>query len=255
PRRAAGRGNEPRGLEGDVGAEPVVQRTRAEPAVRQLDRLRVDHRDVSDADRRARLLAVARADVDVHRLDLRDLRALVALQQVDRLLADDAFDRPPARVEHDPLADEDLGVPAADFPEPQEAVVVDVGDDQADLVDVTHHEQALGGPAGAFAAGDEGERGADRVGADLRERRGRLAPRRGRRRLIARRPPRLEQRAQDRRDRPGAGARGRFAFDARGRFAFGAGGRFAFGARGFAGGSFRLRAHAASNPRRTNWRM
>ena len=37
------------------------------------------------------------------------------------------------------------GVPAADRREPQVAVVVDVGDDQPDLVDVAHHEQPLGG--------------------------------------------------------------------------------------------------------------
>ena len=41
-----------------------------------------------------------------------------------------------ARDELDALADEDLRVPAADADEAQEAVVVDVRDDQADLVDV-----------------------------------------------------------------------------------------------------------------------
>ena len=115
-----------------------------EPPVGKLHRLRVDHGDVADPHELARLLAVARADVDVQVADLGDLLALLVAQQVDRLLADDARDRPLARVEHDALADEDLRVPAADFAKPQVAVVVDVGDDQPDLVDVAHHEQPSG---------------------------------------------------------------------------------------------------------------
>ena len=61
---------------------------------------------------------------------------------------------PAAGVEHDALADEDLRVPAADFAEPQVAVVVDVGDDQPDLVDVAHHEQPRARRARRRAAGD-----------------------------------------------------------------------------------------------------
>ncbi len=114
--------------------------------VEQLGGLGVDHGDVADTHVLARLLAVGRADVDVQLADLGDLLALLVAQQVDRLLADDAPDRAALRVlEHDALADEDLRVPAADFGEPQVAVVVDVRDDQADLVDVPHHEQARRG--------------------------------------------------------------------------------------------------------------
>ena len=73
----------------------------------------------------------------------------------------------PSRVASvDPLADEDLRVPAADAGEAQEAVVLDVGDDHADLVDVAHDRQRRAA-AGALHAGP---RGAHHVGADLGER-------------------------------------------------------------------------------------
>ena len=67
---------------------------------------------------------------------LGDLLAVVGLEEVDRLLADDPGDEPRAGEHLDALADEDLRVPPADGAEPQQPLVVDVGDDQADLVDV-----------------------------------------------------------------------------------------------------------------------
>ncbi len=143
--------------------------------------------------------AVARADVDVHVADLRDLLALLVAQQVDRLLADHARDRSVARVEHDPLADEDLRIPAADLAEPQVAVVVDVRDDQPDLVDVAHHEQPPRRVVVAVGGGNERQRRADDIGADLRELAGGLAPHIRRRALVAGRAARGEQVAQQRR--------------------------------------------------------
>ena len=134
--RAAGLGHEPRDLVGDEAAEPVVHRARDDAAVRVLDRLAGDHRDVADAHPAARLVAVGGADVDVQLAQLGDLLALLLLEQVDRLLADDAGDGAVARGDLDALADEDHRVPAADAAEPEEALVVDVVDDQADLVDV-----------------------------------------------------------------------------------------------------------------------
>ena len=137
--RAAGLGDEPRRLEGDEAAEPVVERARDEAAVRVLERLARDHGDVADADQRARLVAVLRADVDVQVAQLGHLLALLVAQQVDRLLAHHARHDAAARGDLDALADEDHRVPAADAAEPEEAVVVDVADDQADLVDVADH--------------------------------------------------------------------------------------------------------------------
>ncbi len=50
--------------------------------------------------------------------------------------------------ELDALADEDLRIPAADADEAQEAVVVDVRDDQADLVDVADDGEEWRGVGG-----------------------------------------------------------------------------------------------------------
>ena len=83
-----------------------------------------------------------------------------------------------ARGDLDALADEDHRIPAADAGEPEEPVVVDVVDDQADLVDVADDgdERAV---AGAVHARD---RRADGVVGDLGEGAGGLAE-------DARRPP------------------------------------------------------------------
>ena len=96
-RRVAGLRHQPRRLVGHVATEAVVHRPRDEPPVRVLDRLAADHRDVADAHQRARVVAVLRADVDVQVLELRRLLALLAVEQVDRPLADHARDRPVAR--------------------------------------------------------------------------------------------------------------------------------------------------------------
>ena len=117
------------------------------------------------------------ADVDVQSFQFDDLLALVGLEQVDRLAADDAGDEAVAAPHLDPLADQDLRVPAADWREPEEALLVDVGDDEADLVDVADH-----GDQRRFLA-DTGDRGAEPVGRELRER-CRLTPDLGRRRLV-----------------------------------------------------------------------
>ena len=88
---------------------------------------------------------------------------------MDRLLADRAPDDTRARGQRDALTDQDLGVPAADGREPQVTIVVDVRDDQADLVDVAHHEQAFGVMLGAMLRCDERERGAHHICAHRRE--------------------------------------------------------------------------------------
>ena len=133
-------------LQRDVGAEAVVHRARDEPVAGDRHRLGGDHDRVADPDQRLGLLAVGGADVDVHALQLDDLFALVGLEQVDRLAPDDAGDEPVLAADLDPLADEDLRVPAADRGEPEESLLVDVGDDQADLVDVADHRHAAARP-------------------------------------------------------------------------------------------------------------
>ena len=112
----------------------------------------------------ARLVAVLGADVDVQVLDARaPSRGPSPLSRWIGLRPITPGTSPSRVVEPDALADEHDRVPAADLAEAQEAVVVDVGDVDADLVDVADDGQrrAVGG------AGDPGQRGADVVAADL----------------------------------------------------------------------------------------
>jgi hypothetical protein len=120
---------------------------------------------------------------------------------VDRLAPDDARDHSVASGDAQALPDEDLWVPTADPHEAQEAVIVDVGDDEPDLVDVADHGQR-------GAAGRTGHAGPDRahhIGRDLGVGRRGIAEDGGRGGLVARRAVRAEQRSQDGRDRHRAG--------------------------------------------------
>ncbi len=175
-------------LERDVGAEAVVHRARGETIAGEPQGLGVDHDRVADAHHAQRLVAVSGADVDVKPLDLDDLLALLVLEQVDWLAADDAGHRAVLGVDRDSLADENLRVPAADGGEPGEALLVNVGDRQADLVDVADDGDERVGVAPGYA----GDRRAELVGLDLGKRRG-LAPDRGGLRLVARRSGRAQQ--------------------------------------------------------------
>ena len=166
-------------LQRHVGAEPVVHRPRDEAlAGITAHRLGGDHDRVADPDQLLGLVAVGGADVDVQPLQLDDLLALVGFEQVDRLAADDAGHEAVLAADLDPLADQDLRVPAADRGEPEEALLVDVGDDQADLVDVADDRQQRRGVA------DPGDRGAEPVGRELGEGGG-LAPDGGGRALVS----------------------------------------------------------------------
>ena len=192
PLRAARLRHEPRCLQRHERAEAVVQRARGDAPVGQLHRVAVDHRHIPDPHQLARLLAVARADVDVQVAHLRHLLALLVSQQVDRLLADHPGDLARARAQHHALAHEDLRVPAAHLAEPQEALVVDVRHDQPDLVDVAHHHE----PSRA-ASGHQGGRRTHNVGSHLSaERLGRRSPHRRGRGLVARRAPRAASRSR-----------------------------------------------------------
>ena len=134
---------------------------------------------------RARLVAVLGADVDVQVLELGDLLAVLVLEQVDRLLADDAGDdarrawrrstRWPTRI---------CGSQPPTPMKRRKPVVVDVGDDQADLVDVADDRQRRAA-ARARARGRTTE--PIDVGRDLGEGRGGLAEDGGGRGLVARR--------------------------------------------------------------------
>ena len=150
---------------------------------------RADHGGVADPHQLARGIAVLGADVDVKLLELDDLLSLLFLEQVDRLSPRDAGDRPVLGDDLDPLADQDLRVPAADGAEPDEALVVDVGDDEADLVHVPgDREERL-----RLVVADDGDRRADAVRAHLGEIGRGLAPDGAGRGLVARGSRDLQQ--------------------------------------------------------------
>ena len=167
-------------LERDVGAEPVVHRARDEAIADQLSGGRIDHGRVADPEHLLRLIAVGGADVDVQAVELDGALALVLLQQVDRLAPDHAEHRPVLGLDLDPLADQDLRVPAADRGEVGKALLVDVGDPEADFVDVADD----GDQRARVGVPDAGDRGAEPVGLEARER-GRPPPHRRRGCLVA----------------------------------------------------------------------
>ena len=90
--RAAALGHQPRGLRGDVTADAVVERARHHPPVPEVERLGVDHAHVADPDELGGLLAIFGADVDVELLQLGNLLAVLVLEQVNRLAADQTHD-------------------------------------------------------------------------------------------------------------------------------------------------------------------
>jgi hypothetical protein len=126
-------------------------------------------------------------------LDLDDLLAVLLLEQVDRLAAHHPGDAPAPGDDLDPLAHQDLGVPATNVREVEAPLVVDVGDDQADLVDVADHRQqrAVG------LSLNPRHRRAQRVAGNLRELLGGASPHSGGRGLVAGRPGCGQQLAKD----------------------------------------------------------
>ena len=151
----------PEGLERDVGAEPVVHRPRDEPAAIDGPRVGGDHNRIADADQLLFAIAIGGADIDVQAVELHRGLLLLLLEHVDRLAPDDPGDRAVPRLHPDPLTDEDLRVPAPDRSEVEEALLVDVGDEEPDLVDVAHgREERLG-----TLLADLRDRGPDAVGA------------------------------------------------------------------------------------------
>ena len=80
----------PQRLEDDERADPVVDGARRDPAVRQVDHARVNDAGVTHAEPRLGFGAGSGADVDPQVLELHRLLAVLALDVVDRLAADDA---------------------------------------------------------------------------------------------------------------------------------------------------------------------
>ena len=179
--------------------ERRLARLLLEPFAHSRDRwLAGDDGHVADAHELTRAVAIGPRRCRCAGSDLRRLGPLVRLDQVDRLLPDHSGHAAGARRQFDPLADQHLRVPAADPDETQEAAVLDVRDDQADLVDVADDRER------AAAAGPGHSRGgtAHHVAADVLGEAARgVAEGRGRGGLVARRAGSGQQRAQDGRDR------------------------------------------------------
>ena len=130
-------------------------------AVTEFHQRRVAGDEIADGDEFFDVL-FRHAGIDEVVLDLGDLVFLVRRHDVDGLGAHDAEDIL-AAVDDDALGGEGFGVESADGIEADEALVVDVGDDEADLVHV-------GGGHGFFrgrAAFFQGDDVAHVVGADF----------------------------------------------------------------------------------------
>ena len=260
PRRAPRLRDVAGGLERHVGAEAVVERARDQPSVlgsragaasiTATSPTRTSSRACSRRGRRCRCAGP---------------RARGPSCAPRRAAGESACARRPrgsgpvGGVERDPLADEHLRVPAADFAEPQLAVVVDVGDDQADLVDMAHHQQAAralarraGSACAARLPGREQRQGGVPIASVLTcaKRLGRPAPDGDRGGLVTGGSARAQQLEQQ------LGRALLAGFHAGSRRLAG-GGRRVWRARAFGACAGRARrgAHPASSPRSTYGRM
>ncbi len=165
--------------------------------VAQHDRQHVDHRRVADAHARRRRFLIRGPDVDPEIVEPRRAVAILVAHQVDRLAPDHAGHVAAARQDADPLSDQHRHVPAADAPERQGAVAVDVGDDQPDLVDVAAEDDLL--RSRCHGAPQPRDRVAVHIGRHLGAKLRRFcAPDARRRDLVVRRPRRLQQSVQER---------------------------------------------------------
>lgn len=137
--RVAGRGDPARDLQRDVRPEAVVERARHQPAVEEGNRGRGQHGGIAEAHGRERVVAVVSPDVEMEVSHLDRLLLLAPPHVPFRL--DDALNPASAREDLDALSDQHLGRPAAEATEEENAVVVDVRDDQADLVNVAEERE------------------------------------------------------------------------------------------------------------------
>ena len=176
----------PQRLQRDVGAEAVVHRARDQALAGERERLGGDHDRVADADQLGGLVAVGGADVDVQALELDHLLALLGIEQVQRLAADDARHRAARGRASRPAGRPGSGGPSRRSGRTRGSPSRRCG--------VTTRPISSMWPTTASSGdglADAGHRGADAVGGERGEG-GRLAPDRGR---LAPRSPRGRVRA------------------------------------------------------------
>src|SRR5450756_261735 len=161
--RRAGRGRvELEGAHKAVHAGAVVERLGAEDARRQFDELGRERDGVADRDTLERSLPARGADVEELLVEGRRLVALVGGDDVRGLLAADRVHRAARAVDHEMAAGDEQGRHAADLLDGDVAVVVDVGDNQADLIGVRGHDDLR-----AAGRADVEPDVAQRIGLDL----------------------------------------------------------------------------------------
>src|SRR4051812_3590906 len=127
----------PNGLENDKGSDSVVDRARDEPTIGKLHRTRIDDSGVTDRDELLSFFLRLRAEIDPEIDELSGLLALLGLDEVDRLFADDAEDVALPADEAESLPDENLRIPAPDRLNVAVSLIIDVADDDSDFIDVS----------------------------------------------------------------------------------------------------------------------
>jgi hypothetical protein len=185
-------GDETQRLQRDDRADPVVDRTGSHDVGAELEGIGADHGYVPDRHPFPRLLAARRADIDPKVLQLNGLLAVRALDEVDGPSAYDPGDGPVGAEDLYTLTHQHLGVPAPDFLDVQKALIVNVVDHQADLIDVTgeHHPGTAPSPYSSEAAA------VDVAPSPIGKLIGQRAPDRRRLRLEAGWPSRLQETAE-----------------------------------------------------------
>ena len=133
-------------IQHDDGAHPVVDRPRREKVVGKVEGVGLDHGHVADRDSFLRFIPAGRPDVDPQVLQFDRLVAFVAPDQVNRTAPHHSRHQAGLGQDLHSLADEHLGIPAADAAHPQIPLVIDVIDHEADLVDVSGEHDAWGSP-------------------------------------------------------------------------------------------------------------
>lgn len=105
-----------------------------------MDEGGVDYPGISNRHRFQSILARASTDIDPEITEFDRLGPVIRLKQVGRFAPDNADHWLAGGHESDTLPNEHLGIPTANLVEPDEAVVVNMGDLETDLVDVTLDE-------------------------------------------------------------------------------------------------------------------
>jgi hypothetical protein len=102
-----------------------------------LDKIGIDHSGVADSHSRRSIGSSGCTNVDPQVARLDSFVCFVAPYEMSRFSANYAEHIASSSRDSDSLADDDSIVPSANLIEPKEALIVDVGDHQPDLVDVT----------------------------------------------------------------------------------------------------------------------